>query len=315
MTTEQSNNKKIMAVDSHALIHRAYHALPPLKSDEGEVVNAVYGFLLVFFKAIKDLRPEYIVAAFDLPEPTFRHEEFEDYKAQRPEAPEELTQQIPKVKQMVKTFDIPVFEQEGFEADDVLGTLSGLVNENHPDLEVIVVSGDLDTLQLVSEKTKVYTLKRGVKDTVIYDEEAVKERYDLNPDQIVDFKALKGDSSDNIPGVPQVGKKRASKLLKEFKTLENLYEALNQEQVTSVTDRIKEILKENKEQAFFSKKLVTIRKDVPLDFDLQQCKWNYNKEKVVEQLEKYNFHTLIDRLSELESEPENDNETQQGNLI
>ncbi len=295
------SDKKLMAVDSHALIHRAYHALPPLKTDEGEVVNAVYGFLLVFFKAIKDIRPDYIAAAFDLPEPTFRHEEFDDYKAQRPEVPEELVQQIPKVKEMVKTFDVPVFEEEGFEADDVLGSIADVVHEDS-DLEVMVVSGDLDTMQLVNDATKVYTLKRGVKDTVVYDEEAVRERYELNPDQIIDFKALKGDSSDNIPGVPQVGKKRAAKLLKKFKTLENLYHALEEGEVSEVSERIQEILKENKEQAFFSKKLVTIRKDVPLDFDLEQCKWNYNREKVVEQLEKYNFHTLIDRLSDLESE-------------
>jgi len=308
------SNEKLMAVDSHALIHRAYHALPPLKSGRGEVVNAVYGFLLVFFKAIKDLKPKYIVAAFDLPEPTFRHEEFEDYKAQRPEVPEELVQQIPKVKEMVKTFEVPVFEQEGFEADDVLGTLSNLVNEEHPQLEVMIVSGDLDTLQLVKEKTKVYTLKKGVKDTVIYDEEAVQERYGLNPSQVIDFKALKGDPSDNIPGVPQVGKKRATKLLKEFKTVEGLYQALENNKVDSISERIKGLLKENKEQAFFSKKLVTIRKDVPLDFNLEDCKWDYNKEKVVEQLKEYNFHTLIDRLSDLDSEQEEE-QSEQGNLI
>jgi len=312
---KQPDNKKLMAVDSHALIHRAYHALPPLKSDEGEVVNAVYGFLLVFFKAIKDLRPDYIAAAFDLPEPTFRHEEFEDYKAQRPEAPEELVQQIPKVKETVKSFGVPVFEEEGFEADDVLGSISEVVHQNNPELEVVVVSGDLDTMQLVNKKTKVYTLKKGVKDTVIYDEEAVRERYELDPDQIVDYKALKGDPSDNIPGVPQVGKKRATKLLKEFKTLENLYQALEEQEVSSVTERIQDILLENREQAFFSKKLVTIREDVPLDFDLQQCEWNYNRERVVEQLEKYNFHTLIDRLSDLDAQPDEDEQSQQERLI
>ena len=312
---KQPDNKKLMAVDSHALIHRAYHALPPLKSDEGEVVNAVYGFLLVFFKAIKDLRPDYIAAAFDLPEPTFRHEEFEDYKAQRPEASEELVQQIPKVKETVKSFGVPVFEEEGFEADDVLGSISEVVHQNNPELEVVVVSGDLDTMQLVNKKTKVYTLKKGVKDTVIYDEEAVRERYELDPDQIVDYKALKGDPSDNIPGVPQVGKKRATKLLKEFKTLENLYQALEEQEVSSVTERIQDILLENKEQAFFSKKLVTIREDVPLDFDLQQCEWNYNRERVVEQLEKYNFHTLIDRLSDLDAQPDEDEQSQQERLI
>jgi len=307
-------NKKLMAVDSHALIHRAYHALPPLKSDEGEVVNAVYGFLLVFFKAIKDLDPDYIVAAFDLPEPTFRHEEFEDYKAQRPEAPEELVQQIPKVKEMVKTFNVPVLEEEGFEADDVLGTVAELIHEENSDIEVIIVSGDLDTMQLVDEHTKIYTLKKGVKDTVIYDEEAVKERYNLRPDQLIDYKSLKGDPSDNIPGVPQMGKKRATKLIKEFGSLDKLYEALEKGEFSILSERLQDKLRENKEQAFFSKKLVTIRKDVPLDLKVENCKWDYNKEKVIEKLKEYNFHTLIDRLDSLKNEKEEQNK-KQGNLV
>lgn len=308
-------NKKIMVVDSHALIHRSFHALPPLKTDQGEVVNAVYGFLLVFFKAIKDLKPDYIAAAFDLPEPTFRHEEFEDYKAQRPEAPEELTQQIPKVKQMLEAFQVPIFEQEGFEADDVLGTIAKLVHEQHPETKVFIVSGDLDTMQLVDDKTEVYTLKKGVKDTVVYDKQAVKERYELKPDQLIDYKALRGDPSDNIPGVPQVGEKRATKLLKEFGSLKKIYQELERGDVSILSEKLQDKIRDNKEQAFFSQKLVTIRKDVPLDFNLERCKWNYDRERAVDKLKEFNFHTLISRLSELESDSSSGQDKQQKSLV
>lgn len=284
-----------MVIDAQALIHRAYHALPPLKTDRGEVVGAVYGFLLVFFKAIKDLRPDYVAAAFDLPKPTFRHKKFKEYKAQRPEVPEDLTKQIPKVKEILKAFKVPIFEKEGFEADDLLGTISKLIKGK--DVERMIVSGDLDTLQLVNAYTKVYTLRKGVKDTVVYDQQAVQERYDLEPEQLVDYKALKGDPSDNIPGIPGIGKKTATKLLKRFKTLEGLYQNLEKKKIKK---RIKKLLKENKEQAQFSRMLVEIRKDVGLDFNLNQCKWDdYDKEKVVKMLKKFEFNTLIKRLPEL----------------
>lgn len=299
--------KKLMIIDSQALIHRAYHALPPLETKQGEVVGAVYGFLLVFFKAIKDLRPDFVAAAFDLPKPTFRHEKFEDYKAQRPEVPEDLTSQIPKVKDFLKAFRVPFFEVEGFEADDILGTVSKLMKKEHPEVEVFIVSGDLDTLQLVNSSTKVYTLRKGVKDTVVYDKEAVKDRYELEPGQVVDYKALKGDPSDNIPGVPQVGKKTATKLLKEFNSLENLYE--NFEESEEIKERIKKKLRENKEQAEFSKSLIQIRYDVPLDFNLSECEWdNYEKEEVIKKLKEFEFHTLIDRLPELEGKDDKEEE-------
>jgi len=304
----EQDKKKLMIIDSQALIHRAYHALPPLKTKQGEVVGAVYGFLLVFFKAIKDLRPDFVAAAFDLPKPTFRHKKFKDYKAQRPETPEDLTSQIPKVKGFLKAFRVPIFEVEGFEADDVLGTVSKLMEGEHPEVRVFVVSGDLDTLQLVSSTTNVYTLRKGVKDTVIYDEEAVEERYGLKPDQLVDFKALKGDPSDNVPGVPQVGKKTATKLLKEFGSLENLSEDLEKRDIKK---RIKKKLKENQEQAEFSKSLVQIRFDVPLDFKLNECKWdNYDKEEVAKKLKNFEFHTLINRLKNLEKKNNEDKNEQ-----
>jgi len=191
--------KRLVLIDANALIHRGFHAIPPLTTKKGELVNAVYGFTSILLRVLKELKPDYIVTAFDLPKPTFRHLEYKEYKATRPKTPDGLCQQFPKVKKVVQAFDIPIFEKEGFEADDVIGTIT---KKTGKDIEDIVVTGDLDTLQLVDANTKVYTLKRGMTDTVIYDEKAVWERYGLKPEQLLDFKGLRGDPSDNIPGVP-----------------------------------------------------------------------------------------------------------------
>lgn len=297
------NQKKLLIIDSNALIHRAYHALPPLTTKKGELVNAIYGFLLVFFKAIKELQPDFIVACFDLPALTFRHKKFKEYKATRPKTPEDLIQQIPKIKEILKGFDIPIFEKEGFEADDVIGTISSQVPKKQVSskIETIILTGDLDILQLIDSHTRVYTLRKGLKDTVLYDKERVKERYGgLNPKQLLGFKSLKGDPSDNIPGVPGVGEKTAIKLIKEFGSLENLYKEL--EEKSKRTEKLKPFLKKNlldfKEKAFLSRFLSKIRIDVPLEFDFEKCKWNgYDKEKVEEVLKKFEFYKLIERLS------------------
>jgi len=288
--------KRFVVIDANALIHRAYHALPRLTTRKGELVNAVYGFLLVFLKAIREFEPDYIAACFDLPGPTFRHKEFAEYKATRPKAPDELYEQIPRIKEILKTFSVPVFEKEGFEADDLIGTISK--NPEVEKIDTIVLSGDLDTLQIVDENTKVYTLKRGVKDTILYDEEKVRDRYQISPTQLPDFKALVGDPSDNIPGVPGIGPKTASRLLKKFGNLENLYSALiSGREISALNQRLRVKLEECKEQAFFSKMLAKLRYDVPIDFDLEKCAFGkYNKEKVVEIFKKLEFYTLIKRL-------------------
>jgi len=286
--------KKLVLIDANALIHRAFHALPPLKTKKGELVNAVYGFTAVLLKVIKELKPDYIVTAFDLPKPTFRHLEYKEYKATRPKTPEELVQQFPLVKKVVKAFDIPIFEKEGFEADDIIGTI---VKKTGKDIEDIVVTGDLDVLQLIDKNTKVYTLKRGLTDTVIYDKEAVRKRYGLKPEQFLDFKGLKGDSSDNIPGVPGIGEKTAIYLLKKFGTVENLYKRLEKGEAEDIPDNLKKKLLDNKDQAIFSKKLATIRCDVPIKFNLKDCRTeSYSHQKVVELLQKLDFKSLISRL-------------------
>ena len=292
-------NKIFIIIDSNALIHRAYHALPPLKTKNGELINAVYGFLLVFLKAIKEFHPEYIAAVFDLKAPTFRHNHFKEYKAKRPKMPDEFYQQIPIIKDFLKAFNVPIFEKEGFEADDIIGTISDLLSKNEKDLEIIILTGDSDMFQLINKNTKVYAPKKGLKDTLLYDEEKIREKYNLTPDQLIDFKALKGDASDNISGVKGIGEKTAIELIKKFKNLENLYKEIENETEESkeIKERIKEILIKNKEAAFFSKMLVEIRKDAPIDFKLENCQWKgYNKKNVEELLKNYEFFTLINKL-------------------
>jgi len=294
--------KRLILIDANALIHRSFHALPPLATKKGELVNAVYGFTAIILKVIKELKPDYIATAFDLPKPTFRHLEFEDYKATRPKTPEELTSQFPLVKKIVKAFNIPIFEKEGYEADDIIGTIAEKVSKEKENLEVIIVTGDLDTLQLVNKKIKVYTLKKGITDTVIYDEQAVKQRYGFGPKQLVDYKGLKGDPSDNIPGVAGIGDKTATKLIREFGSVENLYKSI-EEGKTSLPEKLKEKLLQGKEIALFSKKLATIQKDVPLGFDLEKCRLeDYDKEKVIKLLKELEFRSLINRLPQSEQE-------------
>jgi len=275
-----------------------------MKTKKGEVVNAVYGFLLIFLKALKELNPDFVVATFDLKGPTFRHKEYKEYKIQRPKAPDELYQQIDKTREILGVFGIPVLEKKGFEADDVIGTISQLVKKKQifPKIDIIILSGDLDILQLVDAQTKVWTMRKGVKDIVFYGEEEVEERYQgLKPSQLPDFKGLKGDASDNIPGVPGIGEKTAIQLIKEFGNLENLYEKIEKSEA-KIKESLKEKLKQYKEQAFLSKKLAQIHRDVPIDFDLNSCSFKLSsKEKIIKVLKDFEFYTLIKRIEEVNS--------------
>lgn len=292
--------KKLLLIDGNALIHRAYHALPPLKTKKGELVNAIYGFLAVLFKVLKEVAPDFVAATFDLAGPTFRHNEFQDYKAKRIKAPQELYDQIPKIKEILSAAAIPIFEKQGFEADDVLGTIVSKISRLNPDIENIIVSGDLDTLQLINDNTKVYTLKKGIRDTIVYDRQAVLERYGLSPEQIVDFKGLKGDPSDNIPGVPGIGEKTAQELLRDFGTIEKMYEDLENKKakLSPRALKLKDKLLEHKQEAFFSKYLATIKKDVEIDFDLSRCELRpiSNNPRLIKILEDLEFYSLIKRI-------------------
>jgi len=275
-------------------------------------VNAVYGFISILLKVLKEFKPEYVAATFDVAGPTFRDEEYEEYKAKRVKAPDELYAQIPKVKEVLSAFNISIYEKQGFEADDVIGTVAKLIQKKqarlagasakraHPRVETVIVSGDLDTLQLVDAHTKVYTMRKGLQDTVLYDIGAVKKRFEgLTPEQMVDYKGLRGDPSDNIPGVTGVGEKTAIQLLSDFGSIDNLYKEIEKdtEKSKQIKPSVRAKLVEFKDQAFFSRELATVRKDVPIDFALEDLEWkNYDRDNMEKVLTGFGFRSLIARL-------------------
>ncbi|MFH1423610.1 MAG: 5'-3' exonuclease H3TH domain-containing protein, partial [Candidatus Nealsonbacteria bacterium] len=301
--------KKLVLIDGHALVHRAFHALPPtMSSPNGVPTNAVYGFVSVLIKTIKDINPDYIVATFDLAGPTFRHEEFAEYKAHREKAPDELHTQVPLVKEILGAFGIPVYEKEGFEADDLIGSIAE-ITKKQKDIQTIIATGDLDTLQLIQDdKVVVLTLKKGVTDTILYTQDEVEKRYGLKPEQMADFKGLKGDPSDNIPGVPGIGEKTASQLIQSFGSIENLYKEIeilkeNPEKKPKppLTVKLTDKLSEHKDIAIFSKKLATIIRDVPIKFDMANADWrkNMRQEDLTKMLQELGIYSLIKRIGEI----------------
>jgi DNA polymerase-1 len=300
--------KKLILIDGNALMHRAYHALPPLTTKKGEIVNAVYGFTSVLLKVIKDLKPDYMICAFDVKGGTFRDKIYKDYKAGRVKPDQEFYDQIPKIKEVVKVLNIPIIEKQGFEADDVIGTLVSQASQKFikskvhkvKDLKTTIVTGDLDLLQLVNQNIEVFTLRKGIKDTVIYDEKAIFERYGLKPEQIIDFKGLHGDPSDNIPGVKGIGEKGATDLLQNFGSIEKLYKAIEENKTGDlIKPRIKEKLIAQKDQALMSKKLATIDRSMDLELDLEKCVWgDYDKLKLNNLFRELEFYSLINRVDE-----------------
>jgi DNA polymerase-1 len=295
-------NKKLIVIDSNSIIHRSFHALPPLKNKEGKLLNAVYGFFSIFLKMIKDFEPDFIAACFDLPEPTFRHKKYEEYKAQRPAAPEKLYKQIPIVKNLLKVLNVAIFSKKGFEADDLIGTISKKVQSSNIDFETVILSGDLDILQLVDKKTKVYLSRGGKKNNVLYNESKVQKKYlGLKPEQLDDFRGLRGDPSDNIPGISGVGQKTAIKLLNKFNNIENLYKQIESGKDVDISKRIKNLLKKEKEKAFLSQFLAKIKTDIDLKIDYKKMKWgNYKSEEVFKFLEELGFKSLINRFQKIE---------------
>lgn len=293
MKNNKEKTERIVLLDGNAIIHRSFHALPPFTTEKGELVNAVYGFSSTLLAVIDKFKPKYIVATFDLKGPTFRHKQFKDYKATRVKAPDELYSQIERVKEVVKTFNIPIYEKDGFEADDMIGTITNKIGQKEHNLETIIVTGDLDALQLVNDKTKVYTMSRGLSKAVLYDEAAVSGRYGgLLPLQLRDFKGLRGDTSDNIPGVKGIGEKGAINLLNEYETLDGVYK-----NIVNIKGAVKEKLIKDKMQAFISKELGTIKIDVPFDFNLEECRTtDFDRQKLVNLFSELGFYSLIKRL-------------------
>ena len=288
-----AEERRLILIDGHALAYRAYHALPDdLTTSRGELTNAVYGFTSMLLKVLEDEEPTHVAVTFDKG-PTFRHEIYEEYKAHRAKMPDELRTQMDRVRAVVETLDMPIFEEEGYEADDLLGTLARQAEEEGVD--TLIVTGDMDLLQLVDERTRVLTSRWRFSDTVVYDVQGVQDRYDgLAPEQLVDYKALMGDKSDNIPGVYGVGEKTATKLLKKYGSLDEVYEHLEE-----VSTRFRNRLEEGREEAFLSRRLAKIDRDAPVSLDLEACRLRtFDYEEVLDLFRKLEFKSLIDRLPE-----------------
>lgn len=299
---KMSQGKKLLVIDGNAIVHRAYHALPPMQTKTGEITNAVYGFCLMFLKAINEIKPDYVAACFDVKGPTFRHKQFKEYKAKRVKAPDELYSQIGVVKDVLNAFSVPVFEQQGYEADDLIATVCFLMQKKQisPKPEIVILSGDMDNLQLVSETVKVYTMRKGIKDTVLYGIKEVKERYDgLLPSQVVDYKALRGDLSDNIPGITGIGEKTAIQILKNFNSLDNLYKEVekNSGKAQTLKPNLLQKIRDYKDQAFISQKLAQMDNKAPIDFSLKEIKFKgYDKQKVKLIFQRMEFFSLIEKI-------------------
>ena len=301
MANKSTAKQRVVLLDSHAIIHRAYHALPDFMNSEGQPTGAIYGLTTMLFKIITELKPDFIIACFDLPKKTFRHEAYEGYKAGRAKADEELVLQLIKSRDFFEALSIPIYEKEGFEADDLLGTIVKKL-KNKKDTETIIASGDMDTLQLVEgDSVLVYTLKKGISDTILYNQQKVFDRFNFLPENLPDYKGLNGDPSDNIIGIKGIGDKTATTLISKFGTIEKIYKSLkkgdSELKSLGLTDRIVNLIKEGEEEALFSKTLATIRTDAPIDFSLPKKKWKdmVDKDKVAEFFRQMEFRSLQGR--------------------
>ena len=298
-----SQRPLLLLIDGHALIYRAYHALPELTDPKGRLVNAVYGFTRILLNVIRQFQPDYIAVAFDSKEKTIRVDIDETYKANRPEMPDDLKPQIELVRQVVDVLNIPTLIFSGYEADDLIGTIAKWVTQEKDDVEVLIVTGDKDLLQLVDDRIHVFIPKRGrFSKDVEYDPEQVQAKLGVLPSQVVDLKALMGDSSDNIKGVKGIGKKTATKLIHQFGSLEKLYQAIDVD-TGSLSPSIKQKLVNGRADAFLSQELARIQLEAPVKFDLEGAKvTRYDKEKVVNLFEELGFHSLMKYLPQDEFE-------------
>lgn len=284
-----TKRKKLVIFDGHALVHRGYHAIPYLSTKDGTPTNAVYGFTMMMLLALRELKPDYVAVAWDAPGKTFRHDDYKDYKATRKKADQELYDQLPITKEVISAFNIPLLEQSGFEADDIIGSLSKQYEDK---VDVVIVTGDMDELQLVSDKTTVFTMRKGFSDTFIYDKKAVHDKYGVTPEEFIVYKALKGDTSDNIPGVAGVGDKTATDLVSKYQTLDNIYKHLD-----DLKPAVRNKMEAGKDSAYLSEKLSTIKRDMKLDFDLKDSVVHeYDRKKVYDLFHKLEFRTLLSKL-------------------
>lgn len=309
---------KLLLVDGSAVLHRAYHAYPPLRAKNGTIAGAVYGTVSILINALNDVEPTHVVVAWDLPVPTFRHEMYVGYKAQRPKADEEMVEQIPLVKELINKMGLKQVEVEKYEADDIIGTLAEQMSnqkfsnsqieseKSKEEIKVIILTGDQDTMQLVSDRVKILTPAKGNNPPVLYGIEEVKNKYGVRPDQIVDYKALIGDPSDNIPGVMGIGKVTASKLLNEYETLDGIYEALNTKSETGNTkqitnfklgEKVAQKLIDGRDSAFLSRDLSRIVTDMDITVDEEEIEYEgLEREELKEELGELGFKSLTRRV-------------------
>lgn len=296
--------ERLIIIDGNAILHRAFHAIPPLTTTKGELVNAIFGFLSMMLRIVHDLKPAFLVVTFDRAKPTFRKKLFKAYQAKRPKMDEGLSGQINRMHKVLEKMNVSVFEMDGYEADDVIGTITNRIKNyelslsaqagiKNKKIETIIITGDRDILQLVSDRVKVYMPVKGLSESKLFGEKEVEEKFGIKPSQIVDYKALVGDQSDNYPGVGGIGPKTASHLLSHYQTLERLYQKIDEVE----NENVKGKLKAGEKEAEMSKKLAQIYTEVPIDFDLGKCRLpNFDRPDIHQLLEELQFRTLIGRL-------------------
>jgi DNA polymerase-1 len=307
-TDKKSLKKRLVVLDTHAIIHRAYHAIPDFTTHDGKPTGALYGLSTMIMRIIADLKPDYMVAAYDLPQKTFRHEAYEAYKGTRQKTDDILVTQLIESREVVEAFGIPILDAPGFEADDVIGTIAHKL-KNSKTTDLIIASGDMDTMQLVNNShIFVYTLKKTLSDTILYNEDMVVERYGFKPEFIVDYKGLRGDTSDNIIGIAGIGEKTATILIQTYGSIESMYKALKKDFAdfrakTGLSERLANLIKDNQDEAIFSKTLATIRHDAPVEFNINECDFrkNIDTAKLREVFTRLEFRSLVNKIDDLKN--------------
>lgn len=292
------DQKIFMLIDGSAIIHRAYHAMPAFTKKDGTPTGAVYGFSSMLLKLLQNIHPDFVAVAFDRGKPTFRQEMYVGYHANRPKANDDFRSQYQAIRDLVGSLSIPYYEVDGFEADDIIGTLNAKINAERKDIVMYIVTGDRDMLQLVDEDTKVLMPVKGISEVMLYDALRVKEKFGVSPDQIIDLKAFMGDPSDNYPGVPGVGPKTASQLLQKYEHFENVFAHISD--IEKENPKLAQKLAEGSDQAFLAKKLAALDCNVPFIFSLKDCEIGHlSKEKFIAAFESFEFHSLQRRLDDV----------------
>ena len=280
----------LLLIDGNAIMHRAYHALPPFKSADGTPTNVVYGYLSMLNKVVVDFKPDYLISCFDTPKKTFRNKLFKSYQIQRPKIENEFIVQIPLVKQALDAARVERLEKDGFEADDLIGTITRIFETNK--FRVVILTGDKDIFQLITDNVFVAAPQLGLANIKIFDKSEVEKKLDVSPSQIIEYKALAGDPSDNYPGASGIGPKTASKLIHQFGTVENIYKNIDKVE----SEKIREVLKKEKDSVYLSKKLATIITDVDIDLDIEKLKFKGFNKKLIDFLTQYQMNTLTKRI-------------------